>query len=145
MTFVEQPVDQGDGILLVIARGVGLGDRDGLDEIMLDGLELFPVRNSRADRHFFVNLSGIARDYRGTIFQGLSDAELGLPHGRRPEYNDEPARHDLEVQVLGAVENFLAVLVVVFLVLVVVILAFLISGGSKFPEPVRFLARKVAL
>ena len=121
MTFVEQPVDQGDGIILVIARGVGLGDRDGLDEIMLDGLELFPVRNSRADSHLFVDLPGIAGNNRGTVFKSLLDAEIRLAHGRRPEYHDEPAGHGLEIQILRPVENLLAVLVVILLFLVVII------------------------
>ena len=72
-------------------------------------------------QHTFIYLPGVAGNHRGAIFQGLADAVVRLSHSSRPKDYDEPAGHRLEIQVLGAVENLLAVLVVIFLLFRIIV------------------------
>ena len=50
----EKPVDEGDGIGLIHAGGIVLGDGNRLDEVMLHPRELFRGGNGRADAHFLI-------------------------------------------------------------------------------------------
>ena len=87
MAFFKQTVYETESLQLVFPGRIKFSDRMRMDKIMLNSGELLSRRHRSAYGHFLIYLTGIAGNYRGTIFERNLDAVVGLAYSRGAQYD----------------------------------------------------------